>query len=133
MCLRCGPSGHAQKLDAHMPTEENSFQNFRAFGNAETPGSTQPREQKTGNLINVYKYLKCGRHLDEDRLFSVMCSDTTWSNGQKLEHRKFHTNMWKNFFTMRVTEHRNRLPRMVVESPLEISEICMDAHLCNLL
>ena len=27
---------------------------------------------------------------------------------------KFHTNMQKNFFTVRVTEHRNRLPRDVV-------------------
>ena len=36
-------------------------------------------------------------------------------NGQKLEHRKFHTNVHKNFFTVRVTEHWNRLPKEVVK------------------
>jgi len=38
--------------------------------------------------------------MDESRLFSVVCSDTMRSNGLKLEHTKFHTNMWKNFFTV---------------------------------
>jgi len=37
--------------------------------------------------------------MDEARLF--------------LEHRKFHTNMRKNFFMVVVTEHWNRLPREV--------------------
>ena len=55
-------------------------------------------------------------------------------NGQKLDHRKFCTNTRKNFFTVRVTEHWNRLPREVVESSyLEILKTCLDACLCNLL
>ena len=37
-------------------------------------------------------------------------------NRHKLEHRNFHTNMRKNFSTMRKTEHRRRLPREAVES-----------------
>jgi len=34
-----------------------------------------------------------------------------------LEHRKFHTNTWRNFFIVRVIEHCNRLPIEVVETP----------------
>ena len=65
-----------------------------------------------GNLTNVYKHLKGGgRQTDEARLFLVVRSDRTRSNGLKIERRRFHTNIQKNFFTVRVMEHWNRLPR----------------------
>lgn len=54
-------------------------------------------------MINLYKYLN--RESDEASLFSLMCSDSTRSSGQKLEHSKFHENMQMNFFTVTVTEH----------------------------
>ncbi len=55
-------------------------------------------------------------------------------NRHALENRKFQMNMRKKFFTLKVTEHWNRLPREVVESPsLEIFKICLDALLRSLL
>ncbi|KGL80583.1 hypothetical protein N309_11344, partial [Tinamus guttatus] len=51
-------------------------------------------------------------------------------NGQKLKHQNFHRNLRKNFLTVKVTEHWNRLPREAVESPsLEIFKTRLDAVL----
>ena len=67
-------------------------------------------------------------------LILVVPSNMTRGNGYKLEHRKFHLSRRKNFFTVRMTEHWNRLPREAVESPcLETLQICLDTFLCNLL
>ena len=62
-----------------------------------------------------------------------MPSDRTRGDRHKLEHRKFYLNIKNNFFTLRVTEHWNRLPGEVVEYPsLEIFEMHLNAFLCNL-
>ena len=66
-------------------------------------------------------------------MFSAVRGDRTRGNGQKLQHRKFCTNVCKNFFMVRVTEHWNRLPREVVESPpLEMFKTHLDTYLCDL-
>jgi len=86
------------------------------------------------DLRNAYKYLKGGgvRRMGPDS--SVMPSDRTRGNRHKLKQRKFRLNMRKNFFTPRMTEHWNRLPREAVDSPsLEIFKTRLDKGLCSLL
>ena len=70
-----------------------------------------------GDLINAYKYLERRCQEDGARPFSVVPSDRTRGKGHKLKHGKFHLNTTKNFFTLKVVKHSNRLPREVVESP----------------
>ncbi|KGL80715.1 hypothetical protein N309_08555, partial [Tinamus guttatus] len=83
-----------------------------------------------GDLISVYKYLKGGSAEDGAGLFSVVATYRTRGNGHKLKHQKFHRNLRKKFLIVRVTEHWNRLPREVVESPsLEIFKTRLDAVL----
>lgn len=40
-----------------------------------------------GNLITVYKYLKCRSEGDGARVFSAVCGDITKSNRHKLKNR----------------------------------------------
>ncbi|PKU49529.1 hypothetical protein llap_82 [Limosa lapponica baueri] len=86
-----------------------------------------------GDLIAAFQYLRGVHRKDGEILFTKVCSDRTMGNGFKLEKSRFRLDIRKKFFTLRVVEHWNRLPREVVEAPsLEIFKVRLDEALGNL-
>jgi len=80
----------------------------------------------------VYKNLTGECKEDRAKVFPVVLSDSTRGSGHKLRHGKVPLNIRKYFFTTRVTEPWNRLPREIVESlTLEILKSCLDMVLGN--
>lgn len=87
-----------------------------------------------GNLVYMYKYLKGESQENGARLFLVVPSNSMKSSDHKLKHKEFHLNIRKNFFTLRVVRHWNRLPRELVESAcLETLKTHQDTFVCHLL
>ncbi|TRZ22340.1 hypothetical protein HGM15179_004758 [Zosterops borbonicus] len=85
---------------------------------AEGAGAVQPQEEMTEKEGRMPRGCT--------RLLSEVLSDRIRGNGQNLVPKKFQLNMRKNFFTVQVTVHWNRLPREAVESPsLEILRNCL--------
>ena len=90
------------------------------------------KKKLKGVVITIHKYVAGRYQVDGARLLLVVPSNRTRGNGHKPEHRRFHTNMRKKFFTVRVTEHWNRLPREAAESPsVKKFRTHLDTFLCN--
>jgi len=86
-----------------------------------------------GDLIAAFKYLKGAYRKDGDKLFIRACCDRRKGDGFKLQEGRFRLDIRKRFFTMRVVEHWNGLPREVVDSPsLETFQVRLDGTLSNL-
>ncbi|RMC02148.1 hypothetical protein DUI87_21315 [Hirundo rustica rustica] len=85
-----------------------------------------------GDLTNAHESLQGGLR-GRTRLCSVVLSNSTRGDRQKLIPSKFHGNTRKNF-TVQETMHWHRLPRESGESPsLERFQNCPDAILCHVL
>lgn len=70
-----------------------------------------------GDLVATCQCLKVCREA-RGRLLVRNCSDRISSNGYKLKERKLMLDIRKEFFTVRVMRHWNRLPREVVDTPI---------------
>uniref|UniRef100_A0A803TCZ3 Reverse transcriptase domain-containing protein n=1 Tax=Anolis carolinensis TaxID=28377 RepID=A0A803TCZ3_ANOCA len=87
-----------------------------------------------GDMIAMYKYVK-GSHREEGAsLFSAALHTRTRNNGFKLQERRFHLNIRKNFLTVRAVRQWNSLPGAVVEAPsLQAFKQRLDGHLSGVL
>jgi len=97
----------------------------------------EERLQELGLLsleIAAFQYFKGAYRQDGDNLLSKACCDRTRSNGFKLREDRFRLDIRKQFFTVRVEKHWNRLPREVVEETvLETLKARLDRALSTLI
>jgi len=86
-----------------------------------------------GDLIEAFQYLKGVCKKDKENAFSRACCNRTRNNGFKLSKGRFRLDIRKNFFTVKVVKHWNRLLREKVEAPsLETFKARLDGALWNL-
>jgi len=90
-------------------------------------------KRRRGDLIAAFQYLKGAYKKYGCRLLSRACCDRIRGNYFKLKEGKFSLDIRKNFFTMRVVKHWNKLPTEVVGAPsLETFKARLHKALCNL-
>jgi len=86
-----------------------------------------------GDLIAAFQYLKRVYRKDRENPISRACCDRTMSKDFRLREGRFRLDISKIFFTMKVVNHWNTLPREVVEAPsFETFKARLDGALSNL-
>jgi len=86
-----------------------------------------------GDLRVAFQYLKGAYRKNGEGLFTRASSDRTKGNGFKLKEGRFRFDIRKEFFTLRVVRHWNRLPREVVDAlSLELFKARLDGALSSL-
>jgi len=104
-------------------------------GKAEGAGAFQTEEEKAvGRPYSSLSVPEGAYRKDGENIFSRACYDGTRSNGFKLREGCFRLDRSKNFFTVRLVKHWNRLPREVVEAlSLEAFKARLEGALSNLI
>ncbi|KAK4827887.1 LOW QUALITY PROTEIN: hypothetical protein QYF61_022310 [Mycteria americana] len=95
-----------------------------------------------GDLIVAFQYLKGAYRKDGEGPFMKECSDRMRGNSFNIKEGRFTLDILskkrrtskKNFFTVRVVRHWNRLPTEIVDAPsLELSKVRLDEAFSNLI
>ena len=87
-----------------------------------------------GDMIALFKYLKCCHTEEGQDLFSIIPDCRTRNNGLKFQEARFRLDIRKNFLTVRAVRQWNQLPREVMSSPaLETFKRQLDSHLSGML
>ena len=83
-----------------------------------------------GKLIEVFKILNKFDNIDYKQFFRYDFNDITRSNGYKLSHKRFQTNIAKNFFSYDVISKWNSLSYEIVNSNnIDLFKKKLDIHL----
>lgn len=78
--------------------------------------TSQDKRRLTGDVILYNSLMRGSRDRGPD-LFALVPTDRIHKNGTELCREKFRLHFKKNFCTVRVAKHWNRLPRKVTDVP----------------
>uniref|UniRef100_A0A803SPL3 Kinesin-like protein n=1 Tax=Anolis carolinensis TaxID=28377 RepID=A0A803SPL3_ANOCA len=107
--LECVQTRVTKMINGLENKNEEQLKEFSMF-------SLQKRRLR-GDLIAMYKYVRGSHREGSAILFSPAPETRMWNNGFKLQERRFHQNIRKDFLTVRVVRQWNSLFWSVVEAP----------------